>query len=160
MPALFRMFVGLLFVGTLAAGCTALQPAFLADLGLDFWSLPELWGRLHDEEVRLAELTRTQQCVCSRHAVKDEATQDLIAGRLTLAEAVERFEQASGESLPLARRQLRLLHPDAPEGELLHQHVIDYVLAALENEPQRSFAVVARLQQEARAARPARSAGL
>jgi len=152
MISLLRLTAGLLFVGILTAGCFALQPKYFAGMGLDIGELPDILRRFHDEEIRLKALEKKDKQLFKIMAFKDATIHELIEGGLTLAEAVERFRQEIGGDLPRLLTQVRLIHPDVVEEDLLHQHVIDWTVSVLDHHPDRCFRMVARLQLELRAA--------
>ncbi len=148
MLSLLRMTAGLLLVATLAVGCCTLQPAWLADLGLDVWSLPELLSQLRREEQRLADLSRLDEHLQEVVERKEAATQELIAGRMTLTAATEQFRLAASDSLPHVCKMLRYERLDATDAELLCFHVLEWVRSSLENDPERCEQVLARLAVE------------
>jgi hypothetical protein len=99
------------------------------------------------EQVRVeAQRTRTQQSL----ALKSIITDDLIAGRTTLAEAVEQF-RALDLTDPAIMAAVRLSFPAASEDESVTLQVIQFVRSALAYEPSRQEETVCRLQAAASA---------
>jgi hypothetical protein len=88
---------------------------------------------------------RSEAFLCCRRG-RQEVCDELIAGRLTLAEAAERFERLSDE----------LYHGVAVPSELrtasgrsgAYRHVIRWVGMALVNRPREQAELVARLERE------------
>lgn len=149
---LLRLTASLLLVGVLTAGCFLIQPAWMSESGLDVWAMPELLRVLHQEECRGAELALKDERLQHSIQVKDKTAADLLAGRITLVAAAERFREAAAESLPLLCRQLRFQFPRASDDELLYLHVINWTQQCLEHEPQRCRQLTTSLQREMGAA--------
>jgi hypothetical protein len=89
------------------AAALGLFPGLAAAVGLDLWNVPaalsamaeavEMDCRL-DEELLAAQL---------RTAIKDEAAEDVVAGRLTLVEAAARFRRLDADASEEYRRAWR-----------------------------------------------------
>jgi hypothetical protein len=107
--------------------------------GADFGAIYRL---LVEEQNRGAELEARDEVVMRCLDGKAEATREVIAGRLTLAEAAARFERLSGM---LADGEDDLSGPDR---SAMYDHVIRWVAVALPNDPDRRAQVLGRLQRE------------
>jgi hypothetical protein len=81
-----------LALGVLTAAA-ALNPAWMTELGLDVWNLPELQWDLEAKRQRGAELQRESELVQQRIAAKYEIIEELAARKATLREAVARFRE-------------------------------------------------------------------
>jgi hypothetical protein len=154
MESLLRMAAGLLLAALLLAVCCVWQPAWLTALGLDVWALPGLLAQLEEEEQRHEQLTNWGERVRTSAEIKESATRELIAGRMTLAEGAEQFRRAAGPALPQTLRLIRHERQDATDAELLYYHVIDWVKSSLEHELDCCQQVVGRLEEEFCALRP------
>lgn len=84
-----------------------------------------------------------------RVALKQETVDDLMDGRLTLAEAVERFEAWS--SGPEFLANLRLALGGRSDRERSVNQVLSFVRARTSQEPAQFDAALARVEAEARA---------
>lgn len=94
-----------------------------------------IWPSAEDEE----RLHRT--------ALKQEAIEDLLNGRLTLAEAVERFEMLSAS--PEAQTNMRLSVRGSTDEERALKQVLAFARIRAAQEPKRFDAALARLEAEA-----------
>jgi len=95
----------LIALGTVAV--TA-YPALAQDLGVEFWDGPDWRTRLAESERRHCELERVGEVVVRRTAVRTEAVNDLLAGRIQIDEAVRRFidlNHSSPETLEHVRER-------------------------------------------------------
>jgi hypothetical protein len=109
----------------LLAGAVSAAPAWTRGLRLDFWNVPT-YQRDIDRELQIQEeLTAKHVVSLHRIALKNEITQDLIQGRVTLPEAVERFRRMN-EGMPVIRAQLLAAYPGQSEAECRYRNVIDY----------------------------------
>jgi hypothetical protein len=135
-------FACLLFLG----GC-ALAPDLLVNLGLDWWNWPQGLQQYDAASERDEELARQGPLALERIKAKDAIARELIAGRLSLAEAVARFR-----ALPHPPRRMRELlrryHGAGSDEEILRQHVLDWACLLLEGEPARAEALRRRLLAE------------
>jgi hypothetical protein len=103
------------------------RPTWAAEWDLDWWNLPELQEEIRCGKQREAELSRGTGI--ARCAVREEVTQELLAGRLTLPEAAARFRAlnaAAGPSVP----PLGLWFAGATEEERLCRQVIAWTESA------------------------------
>jgi hypothetical protein len=94
----FVLYVTVLVGGVV--GVAYAQPAWLEDLGLDFWCLPELRQALVESQDRAEELDSTWEKMTEAHALKEETLNQLIAQKISLTEAAGQIMDAS-ESLHL-----------------------------------------------------------
>src|SRR5687767_1238703 len=108
MSRFFRLVLSLAVAsGLLAAVLMVMSSGQLADLGLDFWNLPQ-WQRDLEESVRRREdLTRQEERLLNRLAAKQAVIENLIAGRLSLKEATAHF-RALNEADPTSLEAMRL----------------------------------------------------
>ena len=147
MHSLLRLTGSAALAGLLITGGCALHPSLFADLGLDWWTWPKsLWQ--HDvEHARDAELTRRWQGAEWRTRSKDRICGELIAGRLTLAEATRQFMGLPGTTEAMWQ-DIRDRFAGATAEESMSRHVIVWTCELLEQEPVRAEALRRRLDAE------------
>ena len=97
------------------AGLTA-HPALAQEIGLDFWHVPDLRAGLRASERRARELEQRGEVTLRRVGVRAETVDDLIAGRLTVADAVRRFDELN-RSEPTVMERVRRMYPGATDEE-------------------------------------------
>ena len=127
-------------------GC-ALAPDLLVDLGLDWWHWPKQVGEA-DAAANLAkEVAGRRQALDAQMHRKDQICRELIAGRLTLAEATRQFMELPGTT-EFMWREIRTDFPGATAEESMSRHVIVWACDLLEQEPARAEALRRRLDAE------------
>ncbi len=151
-----RFLVCLCVVSLLAAGACAVCPALLAEAGLDVWDWPAAGGQLVAEEQRQHDLDQSLEGITRRHAERNRLGRELIAGRLSLAEAVRRTANLGGEPENF-RKHLAVVYPGGSHEERLHWYVIDWTCDLVKDAGQAGV-LRARLEQEM-AARPPQTDG-
>jgi hypothetical protein len=93
----------LIALGTVAV--TA-YPALAGEFGTDLWEGTDWRTRFTESERRAGELAREEQETVRRTAVRTETVSDLIAGRIRIGEAVERFVELN-RAAPATRQRVR-----------------------------------------------------
>ncbi|HEX5269789.1 MAG TPA: hypothetical protein VFW33_04840 [Gemmataceae bacterium] len=119
-------------VALLAGALAALgqyRPPWAAGMNLDWWSLPELREEVRRGKEDRAALERAGVAVVTRREAKERATQELLAGRLSLAQAAARFREA--DALPGGCPR-RCRAPGRTEEERSCREVIGWAVAAAE----------------------------
>jgi hypothetical protein len=81
-------------------------------------------------------------------AAKELVTHELIEGRVTLPNAIERFRAISTARPGFSWEVLRATYPGGSDDQCLGQQVIAYVATELRDEPDRAEALTARLKAE------------
>jgi hypothetical protein len=147
MTSLLRLAGCAACVGLLLTATCMLRPALFVELGLDVWDWPSGLGQYDAASGRDEQLTRQDQFALERIQAKDAIARELIAGRLSLAEAVARFS-ALPHPPPQMRELLRRYHGAGSNEEILRQHVLDWACLLLEGEPARAEALRRRLLAE------------
>jgi hypothetical protein len=137
-------FLALLFIG----GC-ALAPDLLGNLGLDWWHWPQELRQADAEDDRARELADRRQTLDGQKHRKDQICRELIAGRLTLAEATRQVMELPGLT-EFMRREIRTDFPGATEEESMSRHVIMWACDLLAQEPARAETLRRRLLAELR----------
>jgi len=137
--------LGLFFVGIYFV-C----PALLDDAGLDFSEWARCQQIFDSESERGEELSQRHGQSVKRLMAKDEIARDLIACKLSLAEAVKRFDDLPS---PPARMHelIRLQFGGASDEESMSRHVIEWACQLLGDQPDKVAAQRARLENEMRA---------
>jgi hypothetical protein len=151
--------VALLLVAVLGAVLYAVRPACLAQLGLDVWELPALLEKLREGERTGEKYARELERIAVMERRKQAVVQELIAGRLALAEATWRFHQVDDGSDWVALKEFRYKHPGEGDDVLRCRLVIHWVKLTLCERPEECRAVVARLDAELAGLRTERASG-
>ncbi|HYT87647.1 MAG TPA: hypothetical protein VEL76_02905 [Gemmataceae bacterium] len=133
--------------GLLVTGLCHTRPAWLADLGLDIWTYPELLEQVEQQQERGRHLTAALALTQERMRLKEEATKALIEGRQSLWEVASLFRSFS-DHIPAFADYLRSSWPEQSESERLCRYAIRCVQWALADEPERASGVLARLERE------------
>jgi hypothetical protein len=115
-----------------AVGLGPWLPGWLTAAGLDAWNAPALHrqvaANLHEESRLTAQIADVQEQI----RTKDWLSEELIAGRITLAEATEQFEPMVNAK-PEFVVDLRVKYPKvATDRERVARHVIDYARSRLD----------------------------
>lgn len=139
-----------LLLGTgllVGAGALLAHPTLARSVGADVWNVPAL-----NEQVRAAgaeeeRLTEDDNDVLRRIAVKEGIVSALIAGRLTLTEATERFAELNA-ARPAYLPTLRTAYPGDTDQEKFARNVISFALPRVP--PHERAALSARLEAELR----------
>src|SRR5262245_11436141 len=118
--------------------CTSVAPPTVAE--------PDENAAVDEVEAARAEMLR-------RVGAKRQAAEDVLAGRLTLAEAAARFRAIRAEVRQRYREAVGPLPPDACDEEVFCREVIDYARDVLRDRPDEAKEALARLEQELRAHR-------
>jgi hypothetical protein len=79
---------------------------------------------------------------------KLQVAEEVIAGRLSVAEALEAFRRLQGQQLPIVTKQHMLKQRKMSEDEWLGDLVLYYVKQVLADRPDEAAAVIARLEKE------------
>jgi hypothetical protein len=136
-----------LLVAAAAAGLCPWLPGWLTAAGLDPWNAPALRrqveANLREEAALTAQIAEAQDDI----RAKDRLAEELAAGRITLADAIDRFE-ALVQARPAVADGLRFQYPDAAtDRERVARHVVDYTRTRLADADQQSR-LAARMASE------------
>jgi hypothetical protein len=134
---LLRLAAFAILLGLLLAGAYAARPAILREVGLDVWEWPDAAQVLGSEEQRGDDLDGRMEGARRRQEVRLRISQDLVAGRMPLDEAVRRTADLGGTAENF-RQMLRRTTPGASDEERLYRHVIDWASDLIEDEPGRT----------------------
>jgi hypothetical protein len=147
MQWLFRLTVGTLLMSCLLRGVAYFQPDWLDELDLQFWRLPEYQEALVREDRRKADLEALFQTVLDHSGTKSAVGRELVAGRMTLAEATERFRELFSHS-PGALDAVYLSEQGRTKAERLCRHTIRWVQSTLNDRPAEAREVGRRLEAQ------------
>jgi hypothetical protein len=142
MRKFLRLIAGLSCLGVLILGAV-----FLCSTGSH---LPSDAGK----KKLLEELQRDEQLIQGRETfqrykrAKLQVAEEVIAGRLSLAEALEAFRRLAGQHFSNITKQHVLKERRMSEDEWLGSGLLDYVKDVLVDHPDESTAVVSRVQKE------------
>jgi hypothetical protein len=133
--------------GLLVACACHTRPAWLADLHLDVWSLPDILDKWEEQKERKHQLASALKLARERTRLKEEATVGLIEGRLSLSEVSVLLRNLS-DHIPAFEDYLEQSWPMQSDSERLARYAIQSVGWALEFEPEKARTVIARLERE------------
>jgi hypothetical protein len=139
----FIVLVGLL------AGVSLARPAWMEDMGMDFWNLPGVSKSLVQEQSRKSQLDQSAQRVSAEAQTKDTIVRDLIDERIDLTEAVNQlYHCATLNDIRDGIAGMEL--PGATEDERMARMLIFWVGEELREEPERAARVIRRLEGQLR----------
>jgi hypothetical protein len=143
-----RLFVKLTLLAAVPVAAACSPAHWYTDLGLDVWNLGELERIRIREKQREAELIRQDEAALRRLEAKGAVVQDLLAGRMTLFEAVAWFKDVNDTYPEVPGDHGTYFSADSEEENLCRQ-----VLAWVEAEvnrlpPGRRTALTNRLRGE------------
>lgn len=147
MHFLARLMLTVTVFGLLVAAACCVRPAWLTRMGLDVWTLPELWEKMETQRKRTQTLLAFGRLSWERMKRKEEAAAGLLAGRLSLTETAAVYGDLS-DHIPAFWDHLRFRWPSRPRAEQLCRYAIECVAMELQEEPTRARQVVARLEGE------------
>lgn len=147
MRAFMRTTVMMLTVFALWAATAFVSPEWASGVGLDFWKFPGIQRELRASEQRIHQLDECSRVTHQRLILKADITQDLIEGRITLADATERFT-ALNELTPECMTTTRQLYKGNSDVEKVGKQVIAFVNVNLHNDHSKRSEVVGKLQQQ------------
>jgi hypothetical protein len=104
----------------------ALVPGLAAAVGLDLWNVPAALGAMGKAAELDGRLDEELQAVQLRRALKDEAAEDVVAGRLTLVEAAAQFRRLDADASEGYRRAWVVMARGVPDEERYCRQVLDY----------------------------------
>jgi hypothetical protein len=137
--AMMRALSGLLSL-VVVIGTLYFLPGLAATLGLDVPSLPGLLREVREELARERALEEQNAAVLASAVAKERLIADLIARRLTMAEAVAGF-RALDEANPYFNEELFVWdHPGASDEERYRHEVLCYLRARLPGVPDEELA--------------------
>jgi hypothetical protein len=138
-----RLLVAVLVVA--GVGILAAHPTLAQSLGVDVWNVPSLQEELRAGEGVDRQLTDQSQEVRQRIAVKDAIVADLVAGRISLSEATERFAELNAAH-PEYLDAIRAAFAGETDQEKMARNVIAF--AVLRTAPDERDLLTARLEAE------------
>ncbi len=115
-----------LAAGAVAVGLGPWLPGWLTATGLDAWNAPSLRRQVAVNVQEADRLSGRINTVTEQILAKDRLAAELVAGRITLADAAEQFE-AMMVTQPQVAATIRAKYPDAAtDRERAARHVVDY----------------------------------
>jgi hypothetical protein len=129
-------------------GALFLCPRYAARLGLDPRDLVQLPLHYQFQSSRQQLLESQDRAVLESIAAKEVLLPEVVAGRMTLAEAANRFRAMDAQNPCFRWATFRESHPGQSEAECYGHAVIDAVRAYLKDRPVEARAVSRRLEAE------------
>jgi hypothetical protein len=109
------------------AGAFAANPVWARSVGLDVWNASAL-AREHQEAIeQQRELNVVAAAIYQRIEAKEAIVRELVAGRMTLADATARFKALNAMDQD-ALRVIRETFPGSSDEEKTARNVIEYTL--------------------------------
>lgn len=153
MSTLVRCCLCLALLVGLTVGLVYAQPAWIADLGLDFWSIPEMEKKLAQENQRRDDLEVQEKKLFGAITRKREILQDLVLEKMPLYQAAAEIQELTPpEYLAMAAMEMNL--EDKSLEEQLFRVVISWAQKQQNGNPQETRALLNRLETELRQALP------
>lgn len=123
----------------------AAHPTWASSIGADVWNVPGLEEELRVRADEANQLADQDEEIRHRINVKEVIIADLLAKRITLAEATEQFT-VMNESRPQYMAMIRATFPGETDQEKIARNVISFAL--LRVKPQERDTVNHRLEKE------------
>ena len=120
-----RLYHALAAVVVPFASLAIANPSWAKSAGIDVWNAPEAERELADATRVQERLTAADVPIVNRIAAKEVLVEELIRGRLTLAETTAHFRILNAGA-PQFAEFLRENYPDGTDEERAAQNVIDY----------------------------------
>ncbi|QJW96502.1 hypothetical protein [Frigoriglobus tundricola] len=145
---LVRAFVDrprIVLFGLAVIGALSVHPTWAQSVGADVWGVPGLHEEMRGTRDERDRLDAEDEEVRRRITVKDAIADELLANRITLAEAVERFT----EMFPTRSKYLAAIrdaYPGATDQEKIAHHTVAYT--TLHAAPAERAATAERLHAE------------
>lgn len=111
-------------------GAAYADPEWAADLGVDYWNLPELQSQLDETRRTREDLEQRSQATLQRMAQKQAVIAELINGDISLADAASQFKRLNRGTA--TERTLRSHYSRWSYDEACCRNVIEMTLGAKE----------------------------
>jgi len=147
MSYLLRLAAAVIILGLVVFGACALRRDVLEELGLDVWHWPDWQLALEAQEQREEGLDQRLESVTRRREERIRIGHELIAGRISLADAVCQTWALGGSADNLCWH-LKRYTPGSTDDERMGLHVIDWTSELLEDQPERAETFRTRLLAE------------
>jgi hypothetical protein len=146
MKSFGRLCIGVGIVGALLVGWARSNPGGFVGPAADIGQLPDLMSQIAVEERLAAELDNKSAALLRANDGKQDIARELLAGRMTLAQAVDCFREIH-RSLPIPWTAMRKNYAGCNDAERLGRNVMSWVESEATNNPDQ-LDVVARLDAE------------
>ena len=130
------------------AGVSVATPEWVADVGLDFWSLPGLIDDSDQVQKHSEDLDQQSHAVVTRIADKTQLVDELYNGNLTFRETAARFRNLNASN-PMVAERFRSTHTEWSADECEFRNVIEFARNSGGRYPDETR-FVARLNDELR----------
>lgn len=141
----FTLFVTILTGTFIGIGYT--QPAWLADLGLDFWNLPDMQKALAESSQLSEELDQIRAYRAESTRIKDDVVKRVINSELTLAAGADAIlAQCDHQSLEQGFESLEI--EGRSEKECVCKLLVIWAERQLESHPEKLATVRGQLTEQ------------
>jgi hypothetical protein len=125
----------------------AVHPTWAQSIGADVWNMPTLRESVRNAEAEGERLDAEDAEVLSRIRMKESIVTDLVAGRITMAEATDQFTELCAPH-PAQMEVIRDRFPGATDREKIAHNVIAFALQRVD--PDQRDAIASRLENDLR----------
>jgi hypothetical protein len=134
-------------VGLVFLGMNIVRPDVLEEMGLDFWEWPHLQQCYNAELDRDHNLDEGLEHSMNRYRAKNEICRNLIAGRISLKEAGQRFSELPAPP-PHMWEGIQGNYASRDKHECMCRHVMEWACEMLGDQPGVAEALRCRLEAE------------
>jgi hypothetical protein len=147
MSYLFRLACCCSLLALIGACCYIFRPFILEDMGFDFWELSKWQCQIDAESKRDQGLSDRMDAARHRYEARVRIGQELLASRISLAEAVLQTKELGGVADNYLRHLRRIVAGQTDE-ERFYRHVIDWTCDCFRDHPEQAERLRRRLLGE------------
>lgn len=133
MKVRFRWSTATVMVGLFAVSFVAAQSGWIREMGWDVWNYDEYRSELWKEQQRKRELKVEGDLAMRRILIRNQVTQDLIEGRITLDDAMASFDELNS-ARPELTTLVRYHYPAPTQEGSVRRQVIRHVRETIRDE--------------------------
>jgi hypothetical protein len=148
MNATLRLILGASVVLAAFGWLELWHPGWLGRIGPEAASLPQVKDEIETDSRESQELDKQLQVVLSRIEARRQVISSLLAGQMTLAEAVARFKELDAARSANEKEWLRRAYGAVSDEECCYRQVLRNVASQLRARPQQASEIEARLRAE------------
>lgn len=132
--AAVRRCLAVAFVGVAFATLAVANPSWAKTAGIDVWNMTEAERELANANLAREQLTAEDVTILNRITAKEALVDEVIAGRLPLADAAAQFLALSADSATYLA-YVRQSYPTGTDEVRVARNVIEYVTQRVETTP-------------------------
>jgi hypothetical protein len=146
MKSLGRLCIGVVVTSVLLVGWARARPECWGGPAKDISQLPDILSQIAADQQLGAELENRSAALHRANDAKQDVTREVLAGRMTLAQAVECYRKIH-ENLPIPWASMRKNYQGETDQERFGRNVISWVQSEAEDRPEMQE-TLARLDAE------------